>query len=206
MGELPNMPETPLNLWSTPSLALLYQGWRPSKLLLSEGGCQIVREDGTLPLSSLSTSYQSERFDTLPLRWEIGGHGACWWSEMSGWHDVERSEAGRRRWSSGAGKIRIFVGEPAQVTFGGALTTLGSPNSVAIFVNGTKQQTIEFRDATEVSAGTVQIQVQRGENRIEFVSANEAAHAGGDSRDLAFSVLNLRPRVIGSSDLCSLRR
>jgi hypothetical protein len=185
---------------------LLYQGWTPHTLLLQEGGCQIVAEKGVLPLTSLADSYQSDRIDTLPVLWELGGQGNCWWDEVSGWHQVERTETGRRRWSPGTGEIRIFAGEPSTVTFTGEFTTLQVPNSIAVIVNGTQQQTIELSTTHEVSAASLRIQLQHGENRIEFVSANKAAHTAGDLRDLAFSVLNLRPKVAGSSASCELHR
>ena len=107
---LPGMPETPLNLWSTAALSLLYQGWTPSKVVLPDGGCEFARENGTLPIESPGEAYRSDRIDLVPLQWELGGHGACWWDERSGWHFVERTEIGRRRWSAGTGEIRSSSG------------------------------------------------------------------------------------------------
>ena len=175
MSELPNMPESPLNLWSTPSLSLLYQGWRPSKIVLPDQNCERAMDEGTLPLTTAGSNYVSDRFDLLPLQWNLGGKGDCWWQETTGWHGVERTEIGRRRWSPGTGVIRIFNGEPASITFRGLITTYQAPNTIDVVVNGERSHVLEFTSSSEVTADTLTIQLVSGENRIEFVSANEAA-------------------------------
>jgi hypothetical protein len=206
MEELPGMPESPLNLWSTPSLSLLYQDWSPSKIVLPRRGCERAVERGTIPLTSPTSDYVSDRIDLLPLKWELGGQGECWWEEQSGWHEVERTEDGRRRWSDGTGVIRVFIGEPTTVTFRGLITTLRTPNAIDVFVNGERQQTIEIAATHDVPAANMSLQLLAGENTIELVSANQSARTSGDSRDLAFSLLNVTPEVTGSSESCSLRR
>jgi hypothetical protein len=202
VDQLPGMPESPLNLWSTPSLSLLYQGWRPAKIVLPEQSCERARAEGTLPLTSPASDYQSNRIDLLPLQWELGGHGACWWQERSGWHKVERTEGGRRRWSAGRGVLRVFVGDAGSLSFSGLITTLRTPNTIDVYVNGALRQTIAFSSATDESVGQLTLELEAGENIVEFLSGNEPAGAPGDSRDLAFSLLNVKPAFAG--DACSL--
>jgi hypothetical protein len=205
MSELPDMPESPLNLWTTPSLSLLFQGWKPTKVVLPDGGCKLASEDGTLSVTLLGRAYRSDRIDLVPLQWELGGHGACWWDEPSGWHGVERTDIGRRRWSPGIGVIRVLVAEPLTVSFRGLVTTFQTPNSIEVFLNGKQQQVIEFSSSDEVSAGVIKLQLQAGENVIEFVSSNTSARAAGDPRDLAFSFLNIKPELPGPRSSCEYR-
>jgi hypothetical protein len=206
VSDLPGMPESPLNHWATPSLSLLYQGWKPSRIVLPDGGCELALKDGRLPIASTGAAYRSDRIDLLPLQWELGGHGACWWDEPSGWHAAEAGEIGRRRWSPDTGVIRVLVGEPVTVSFRGTITTHQAPNSVDVIVNGERQQTIEFTSAQEMSLDGLSLQLRKGENVIEFVSANESTRAPGDPRDLAFSFLNVEPVLPASAGSCLYRR
>lgn len=206
VSDLPGMPESPLNHWSIASLSLLYQGWKPSKVVLPGGGCELALRDGRLPIASPGAAYRSDRIDLLPLQWELGGHRACWWDEPSGWHAVEVSEIGRRRWSPDTGVIRVLVGEPVTVSFRGTITTHQAPNSVDVIVNGERQQTIEFALAQDVSLDGLKLQLREGENVIAFVSANESTRAPGNPRDLAFSFLNVAPVLSASAGTCLYRR
>jgi hypothetical protein len=198
MSQLPDMPESPLNLWSTPSLSLLYQGWKPAKIVLPDSNCDRAREEGVFPLTWSSSEYRGDRIDFLPLRWQLGGQGSCWWQEESGWHNVERTDIGRRRWSPGRGVLRVFVGEAGVLSFRGLITTFRTPNMVDVQVNGELQQTIEFTSTTDESVGQLALELEAGESVIEFISRNDPAGAPGDSRDLAFSLLNVDPEFDGA--------
>jgi hypothetical protein len=206
LSQLPDMPESPLNLWSTPSLSLLYQGWRPSRIVLQDGGCEQAMADGTLAVSSPGSAYESDRIDLLPLQWQLGGHGACWWEERSGWLGIERTNADRRRWTSGTGTIRVWVGVAGELTFTGLLTTLRLPNTITVAVNGEVQQSIEFSADHEATADQLRLRLSPGENVITFDSVNGSARTRGDARDLAISLLNVRPVVAATGERCELHR
>jgi len=204
LGTLPDMPESPLNLWSTPSLSLLYQGWTPEKVVLMDGECERAMQTGALSIGGPGTSYDSTRIDLVPLQWQLGGAGACWWDEPDGWHIAEVTEIGRRRWSDGTGTIRLFVGGPTTVAFTGELISFTQDNTVDIIVNGKRVESVIFGAGQERSLDGISLDLQAGENVIELVSANDAGRAPGDPRDLAFSLLNVEP-VLGSDQLCTYR-
>jgi hypothetical protein len=193
LGTLPGMPESPLNLWSTPSLSLLYQGWKPDKVVLMDGDCERARQGGTLGIAAPGSSYDSSRIDLVPLQWELGGHGACWWDEPDGWHSAEVTEIGRRRWSPGTGSLRVFIGEPSTITLIGEIISFTPDNTITVTLNNKVVREITFDDTHERTIDDLVLQLVAGENTIRFSSANEAGRAPGDPRDLAFSILNVEP-------------
>jgi hypothetical protein len=79
-------------------------------------------------------------------------------------------------------------------------------NSVAVVVNGQVQQTIAFTGDHEVLASQLQLQLEPGESVIVFDSLNGPARTSGDSRDLAISLLNVRPKVEATGEHCALQR
>ena len=204
LADLPDMPASPLNLWSTPSLSLLYQGWSPDRVVLMDGDCALARENGTLAINVPATPYDSTRIDLVPLQWELGGHGACWWDEPGGWHVAEVTDIGRRRWSADSGTLRVFVGEATQLSFTGEMVSFTPHNTVEITVNGKSQATVTFDDTQERSLEDLTLHLDAGENIIRFTSANASGRAPGDPRDLAFSLLNVEP-VPTIGETCSYR-
>jgi hypothetical protein len=204
ISNLPGMPESPLNLWSTPSHSLLYQGWSPSQIVQMDGDCERAEQNGSLSISGPASSYVSDRMDLVPLQWELGGHGACWWDEPGGWHIAEVTEIGRRRWSADTGTLRLFVGEPTAVSFTGTMVSFTPDNIVEIIVNGQVQKSVVFGEEREQPMETISLDLRQGENVIEFVSVNDAGRAPGDPRDLAFSLLNVEP-VLATEEPCTYR-
>jgi hypothetical protein len=90
------------------------------------------------------------------------------------------------------------VGEAGVLSFRGLITTFRTPNMVDVQVNGELQQTIEFTSTTDESVGQLALELEAGESVIEFISRNDPAGAPGDSRDLAFSLLNVDPEFDGA--------
>jgi hypothetical protein len=169
-----------------------------------DGACDVARANGTLEINGPGSSYDSTRIDLLPLQWELGGHGTCWWDEPEGWHIIEETEIGRRRWSPGTGTLRVFAGEPTTLSFTGEIVSFTPNNTVDITVNGERQQSITFSDVLEQPLASLTLNLEAGENIIRFTSRNESGRAPGDPRDFAFSLLNAEP-VLATGEACSYR-
>lgn len=204
ISELPDMPRSPLNLWSTPSLSLLYQGWSPDKVVLMDGDCERAETTGDLAIAAPGTTYDSSGIDLVPLQWELGGQDACWWDEPEGWHAAEVTEIGRRRWSPGTGTLRLFVAQPTTLSFSGEMISFTPDNTVDITVNGEHQASLTFEEGQERPLDDLALPLEPGENVVRFASANDAGRAPGDPRDLAFSLLNVEP-VLPGGQQCSYR-
>lgn len=202
ISDLPNMPNSPLNLWSTPSHSLLYQGWTPDRIVLPDGGCDLAAETGILSVTRLHSPYYSTNVDLVPLQWSLSPQTGCWWDEPEGWHPVEDAPEGRRRWSPDIGTFRVFSPTETSAVIHGTLDSFPEPNVITIRVNGAEQHRIEMTDSM-VDLAQYPLELERGENLIELVSEQPSGNAQNDSRDLALAVLSAQPELADGQS-CSL--
>ena len=118
----------------------------------------------------------------------------------AGWHEWEWGQNGQDwwRWTDGHGKMQVMSAERGNLRIRGDLYSIRSPNGVDVLVNGERVATWDISWDLFRAVEPVTLHLERGQNRIEFVSHQSAMYIPSDSRPLAFAVSNLR--VDGPND------
>jgi lysophospholipase L1-like esterase len=123
---------------------------------------------------------------------------------LAGWHDWEWGQSGHDwwRWTEGHGAIQIMTGDGGDILMRGELYSIRSPNTVDVFVNGKKAVTWDISWDRFRPLEPVMLHLERGQNRVEFVSHNPAMYIASDSRPLAVAVRNLRAEGPNDTAVC----
>lgn len=201
---IPHFPGTPLDIWATPSMSLLFQGWAPDQIMLPAEGCKEAQSNGTIPLLATGTDYRDEHIDLLPLRWDLSADGACWVDFHTSWHDTEVSGGSWRRWSSGDGELRILTGTGGTLELNGVVSSLADPNQVNIRVDGEVQHALAFTaEEEDLILDGITLDIDEGITTIVFESDAPAAKAPPDSRPLTISFVDLE-MTIDNAPTCTI--
>jgi lysophospholipase L1-like esterase len=123
---------------------------------------------------------------------------------LAGWHDWEwgQSEHDWWRWTEGHGEIQITTVEGGDMLMHGELYSIRRPNIVDVLVNGKKVVTWNISWDRFRPLEPVMLHLERGQNRVEFVSHNPAMYIASDSRPLAVAVRNLRAEGPNDTAMC----
>lgn len=197
----PWLAETPLAHWSISPYALLLQGQRPEKVVVSGDGCGTLAITNQFQSNSwTSRTWQGGWFDLTELRDKLTGEQAnaqgCSFQFTSGWHQTERDGPYWWRWSDGRSPtIRVLVEKDLSAAFYGQIETIQSPNSVAVLVNGVRQTSLDLAQTGLQPLSPVAVTLKRGVNTVQFASANPPV--GTQGRLLALSLANV---MLGSGD------
>jgi lysophospholipase L1-like esterase len=132
----------------------------------------------------------------------------CTLTFVTGWHDWEWGTSGHDwwRWSDGRGEIHVVTVARGDVRFDGELYAVHSPNSVDILLNGEKVATWTISWDRFKAVEPLTLRLERGRNRIEFVSQEPAMAVPSDSRRLAFAVKELRGEDLNNAAACEWQR
>ena len=87
----------------------------------------------------------------------------------------------------------------------GELSSIQTPNTVDMLVNGETVATWQIGWDQFKAFEPVMLHLKRGENRLVFVSHNAALHIPTDSRPLALAVSNLRAAGVNGAAICELQ-
>lgn len=139
------------------------------------------------------------------LRSRVVDTATCWQAYEAGWHDLEITGDGTRRWSMGAGVVVLVMDEASDVEISGILDSLELPNEIRLRVNGAQIRSIPIEGERYRPLDGIVVPMQQGPNVIEFVSMRPASNVEDDPRDLAIAVVNLDFRSVGTGDLCVWR-
>ncbi|MDP9471165.1 MAG: DUF2723 domain-containing protein [Chloroflexota bacterium] len=115
----------------------------------------------------------------------------CAFGMGKGWHDPETTDPLWRRWSDGPGQVRVFAERDMEVSMGGWLGSSRHPDRVEIIVNGRVERTVDVTSAEVRSLGPIPLQLNAGENVVEFRSHNPAIRVPNAPRRLAVVVHQL---------------
>jgi hypothetical protein len=129
----------------------------------------------------------------------------CSFSFVDGWHAVETSSSGWRRWTSGNGQIRVFATKDLKGTIDGEIYSIQQQNKVDIILNGERLQTINVTWPLFRPFVPIPLRFKAGNNTVRFVSHNPPITTPTDSRPLAVAVRNLRLTINDDSTSCVLQ-
>lgn len=200
---LPGFDDSPLNFWSLPSISIGVQSTTPDYIVLPQHLCEEAIASGQIPTDLIGPKDTPGRnVNIFHLRTRVIDSAICWSAYQTGWHDLEVTGSGTRRWSMSDGVVIIMMAQAGEVQLSGVLDTLQTPNEVRIRVNGTVQRNV-FLDENQYSdLGTTKLTLDEGPNIVEFLSARPASMVEGDPRELSISVINLEFRVVESDEVC----
>jgi hypothetical protein len=114
---------------------------------------------------------------------------------FTGWHGQERSGQDWWRWSSGKGKVHIFVSPDRDVVMTGGLSSIEPPNKVEVLFNGASKAHVETSSLAPVMLPALSLHLLSGDNVVEFVSEKPGIRISSDSRVLAIAIRNLEIRA-----------
>jgi hypothetical protein len=108
-----------------------------------------------------------------------------------GWYALEKAGEDWWRWSSGNGVVHVSASQPLQADLEAVVLSARYPNEVRLVVNG-EQKALLHESSKETSfLMGVAVQLQQGDNILEFLTGNAPVHLTTDPRPLAISLQNL---------------
>jgi hypothetical protein len=111
---------------------------------------------------------------------------------FTGWYGRETDDENSWRWTARKGEVHILSPQPAETTLNGELTSVRSPNTVDILVNGVTLASVATYSPAPWPIGSLHLQLKAGDNVLEFASRNKGVQLPTDSRVLAIAIRNLR--------------
>lgn len=199
---LPGMPESPLNLWSTNALSLLFGDLSPTKISMTAEQCRVNLATNDVFIAPNWTPHEATHFDFTMLERDMATSTTCYWSETSGWYEREYLEPDRWRWTEREGVIIVTVPRNGNIVLEGDLVTARVPNTIEIEVNGMKVRTVQIEGEPYQMITGMELPVVAGNNQIVIRSQGIASVPEGDTRPLAVSVWNLEIRWSEDSAPC----
>ncbi len=202
---LPGFEDSPLNFWSLPPASIGLQSTEPNFVVLPGHLCETAITTGVIPMDLTNPGQdRAGRFvNMFHLRTQVLNSAICWSAYQAGWHDLEVSGSGTRRWSNSNGVVVVMMNEAGPVSVTGVLDSLQTPNEIKLRVNGNIQRSYQVGEDRYTDLAGTTIQLQEGANLIEFVSMRPPAMAEGDPRELTIAVVNLEFRIQENENLCS---
>ncbi|TAK33775.1 MAG: hypothetical protein EPO21_11885 [Chloroflexota bacterium] len=206
---IPWLHSAPLNHWSVTAYSLLLQGRNPQKVVQQGDICtEGDFADGLYMADFYTHAWTGNWFDLQPLYRRLVTDAdtspSCRLVPSSGWYWAQEYAPLRQiwRWNDGRGELRIVVNRDVDAVLSGELRSAQRPNSVDVFVNGTRQATQEITWNGFKPFGSPRISLHDGINTVELVSANPATPIPGDSRNLAMAVRRLAMTIDGDEVAC----
>ncbi len=205
--DLPGFENSPLNFWSLPAASIGMQSTTPDYVVLPGHLCEQAVETGLIPMDLTNQSQDTPgRFMNMyHLRSRVVDTATCWQAYEAGWHDLEITGDGTRRWSMGTGVVVLVMDEAGEVRINGILDSLEIPNEVRLRVNGVQVRSIPIEGDRYRPLEGITVSLEKGPNVIDFISMRPASNVEGDSRDLAIAVVNLDFQAVESEELCVWR-
>lgn len=205
--DLPGFENSPLNFWSLPAASIGIQTTTPDYVVLPGHLCEEAIASGHIPMDLTNQGKDTPgRFMNMyHLRSRVVETATCWQAYEAGWHDLEITGDGTRRWSMGTGVVVLVMDEPGQVEMNGILDSLETPNEIRIRVNGSQVRSIPIEGDRYRPLDGLVVPLEKGPNVIEFISMRPASTVEGDPRDLAIAVVNLDFTSVDTAELCVWR-
>ncbi len=205
--DLPGFENSPLNFWSLPAASIGIQTTTPDYVVLPADLCERALASGHIPMDLTNQDQDTPgRFMNMyHLRSRVADSATCWQAYEAGWHDLEITGDGTRRWTTGTGAIVLVMDEAGDVELSGILDTAEVPNEVRIRVNGMQVRSIPIEGNRYRPLDKIVVSLEKGPNVIDFISMRPATNVGNDPRDLAVAVVNLDFRSVSTNELCTWR-
>jgi hypothetical protein len=162
----------------------------------------LVVPSGAVPNNSGILPSKSAAMALPPLPSET----TCVFALTDGWHVREQAGGSWWNWSPGQGEMLVRSKEGLIAILNGKVLSIRVPNIVDVFLNGKKVASWNITDTDKgVAFSPLSLQINPGDNRIEFVSHNSAITLPTDSRLLAMEVKNLTLTIADKSTACVLQ-
>src|SRR5690606_33612059 len=121
--DLPGFESSPLDFWSLPAASIGIQSTTPNYVVLPGHLCERATATGHIPMALISqeTDTPGRFMNMYHLRSQIVDTATCWQAYEAGWHDLEQTGEGTRRWTMGTGVVVLVMDQPGEVEISGIL-------------------------------------------------------------------------------------
>lgn len=203
---LPGYEDSPLNFWSLPPASIGMQSTSPDFVVLPGELCEVANQTGVIPMTLVSPQKTTpgKFVNMFHLRSRVTDYDTCWVAFDAGWHDLEQGVE-TRRWTKRTGVLIVMMDEAGEVKISGTLDSAMLPNEVQIRVNGEIVRMVPIEGERYRTVNDITLELEAGENVVEFVSMREPIQVGEDPRELSIAVINLEFQSMETEALCKWR-
>lgn len=122
-------------------------------------------------------------------------------ASFQGWYAREKEGADWWRWSSGSAEVDFFVSQDRDITLDGAISSIQSPNTIRIVIDGHNTAQIQTPSSAPSPFQGISLHLLKGEHILKFFSTNPGIHIPTDTRPLAIALRNLRVHTPGGCEM-----